>query len=307
MSARALVTPETVSRHWGFAPQRRITASSESLSAAVWRFEKHSTFELSGPASETTNLISMTLNGTHDHTYFGDGRRKWSRLHPAFHMNVVVVGEQPRGIVRTERPFDCLHVYVPHALVEQAAVESCGVNSGRTVSLVDPMCSRDPFVEQICRQMIHEIACSDGCSRMMIDCLGQQLIVRLIRQHSSLSGTKVLGAKSGPGYRDWRLRRAIDYLDAHLSDDVGLDELTKVVSLSKARIAVLFREGTGEPPHRWLMKRRLARACELLANPSLSITEIAHRCGFASSQHLSIVTRRELAMTPSAYRQQLLN
>ncbi|WP_260860296.1 helix-turn-helix transcriptional regulator [Mycobacterium tilburgii] len=77
----------------------------------------------------------------------------------------------------------------------------------------------------------------------------------------------------------------------HLSADVGLHELAKVVGLSAGRLTELFREGTGEPPHRWLMNRRLTRACELLANPSLTITEIAHECGFASSQHFSVVMR----------------
>ena len=56
-----------------------------------------------------------------------------------------------------------------------------------------------------------------------------------------------------------------------------------------------------------LMNRRLARACELLANTSLSVGEIAHRCGFASSQHLAAVTRRRLATTPTAYRRQILS
>ncbi|WP_155768341.1 helix-turn-helix domain-containing protein [Mycobacterium colombiense] len=307
MKPLAFVTAEMIAEGWGLTPERRIRGSSGGISAAVWRFEHQLPFELSGPPVETTHLISVALNGNHHHTYFGDGRLKWSRLHPAFHMNMVVAGEQPRGIMKAERPFSCLHVYVPHAFVERAAVEIGATKSSRTVSLIDPMCSRDPFVEKICRQMIREMVRPDGCSRMMIDCLGQQLVVRLIRQHSNLSGTKALGARSGPGYRDWRLRRAIEFLEAHLSDDVGLDEVAQAVGLSTARLATLFREGTGDPPHRWLMSRRFARACELLGDPSFSITEIAHRCGFASSQHLSAVTRRRLAMTPTDYREQFLS
>ncbi|OBJ85880.1 AraC family transcriptional regulator [Mycobacterium sp. 1245852.3] len=295
-----------IAEGWGLKPERHIRGSSGGVSAAVWRFESQSPLELFGPPAETTHLISIALNGKHHHTYFGDGRLKWSRVHPAFHMNMVVAGEQPRGIVKAERPFSCLHVYVPHAFVERAAVEIGAMKSAGSVTLIDPMCSRDPFVEGISRQMIREMACPDGCSRMMIDSLGQQLVVRLIRQHSSLSGTRALSARSGPGYRDWRLGRAIGFLEAHLSDDVGLDDVAQEVGLSPARLTTLFREGTGDPPHRWLMNRRVARACELLGNPSFSITEIAHKCGFASSQHLSAVMRRRLVMTPTAYRQQVL-
>lgn len=249
----------------------------------------------------------MPVSGLHHHTYFGNGRRKWSGAHPAFHMNLVVAGEQPRGVFASEQPFTYLHVYMPHAMVERLAVESGAIQRGRTVVLVDPMCSPDPFVEAICRQILREMTTRDGCSSMMIESLGQQLAVRLIRRHSTVSGSEMFGEKSGPGYRDWRLRHAIEYLEAHLSDDVSLTELAKLVGLSTARLTTLFREGTGEPPHRWFMNRRFARALELLGTPSLSITEIAHQCGFASSQHLATVTRRQLAITPTAYRRQLLS
>lgn len=306
VSAPTTSTPENVARRLGFAPERTITTPDQTLSAAIWRFENNSSYDVFGPANESLDLVSMPVSGHHHHTYFGNGRRKWSGIHPTFHMNMVVAGEQPRGIFVSQQPFTYLHVYVPHVMVERLAVESGAVETGRTVTLIDPMCSRDPFVESICRQVLREMRVGDRCSRMMIDFLGRQLVIRLIRQHSNLSGSGAFAERSGPGYRDWRLRRAIEYLEAHLSEHVGLSDVAEVVGLSTARLAALFHEGTGEPPRRWLMNRRFERACELLGNASLSITEIAHRCGFASSQHLAAVTRRRLGTTPTAYRRQVL-
>jgi AraC family transcriptional regulator len=306
VSSAVNATPHNVARRLGFAPERCITTPGDAMSAAIWRFRQKSSYELTCRANENIDLVSMPVSGHHHHTYFANGRQKWSCVHSAFHMNIVAAGEQPRGVFTSEHPFTYLHVYMPHTMVEHLAAESGAMRSGRTVVLVDPMCSRDPFVEAICRQILHEMSMRDGCSRMMFESLGQQLAVRLVRRHSSLSGSPVFAENSGPGYRDWRLRRAIEYLEAHLSDDVGLTELADIVGLSTARLTALFREGTGEPPHRWLMNRRFARALELLANPSLSITEIACRCGFASSQHLATVSRRRLAMTPTDYRRQLL-
>jgi AraC family transcriptional regulator len=307
MSSRGVLTPDDVAAPLGFPPERRITAFGGSLSAAIWRFQNKSLYELKNCANQDTDIVGMAITGRHHHTYFGDGRLKWSRVLPAFRMNLVVAQEQPRGLFTSEQPFTYLHVYVPHVMVERAAVESGAINGADTVTLIDPMGSPDPFAESICRQMIREMSRGDDSSRMMIDVLGQQLVIHLIRQHSSVSGSKAFADKTGPGYRDWRLRNAIDYLEAHLADDIGLDDVAAVVGLSTAHLADLFRQGTGEPLHRWLMNRRLARACELLADPSLSVTEIAHRCGFASSQHLAAVTRRRLATTPTAYRRQILS
>jgi AraC family transcriptional regulator len=307
MSSRGVLTPDDVAAPLGFPPERRITAFGGSLSAAIWRFQNKSLYELKNCANQDTDIVGMAITGRHHHTYFGDGRLKWSRVLPAFRMNLVVAQEQPRGLFTSEQPFTYLHVYVPHVMVERVAVECGAINAADTVTLIDPMGSPDPFAESICRQMIREMSRGDDSSRMMIDVLGQQLVIHLIRQHSSVSGSKAFADKTGPGYRDWRLRNAIDYLEAHLADDIGLDDVAAVVGLSTAHLADLFRQGTREPPHRWLMNRRLARACELLADPSLSVTEIAHRCGFASSQHLAAVTRRRLAMTPTAYRRQILS
>jgi AraC family transcriptional regulator len=290
----------------GFDPDRRITSHAETVSAAIWRFPAGPSYELDGPANAHTDIVVMPVTGRCHHTYVGDGRPKWSRIHPAFHPNLIASGEQPRGIFTSPREFSMLHVYVPHAMVERLAVESGAGGAGGSVTLIDPMCAHDPFVENICRSILHEMAQPDRCARLAMDVLGQELAIRLLREHSNLSGAIAHVVKAVPGKRDWRLRRAIDYLEAHLADQIGLDDIAAEAGVSPAHVTNLFHDGTGEPPHRYLMRRRFERACELLGNPALSVTEIAHLCGFASSQHLAAVVRKRLATTPTAYRRELL-
>jgi len=302
----APITPDTVALWWGFAPDKAITSLNGVVSAAVWRFSQPAVYELHGYADNQTDVISISIAGHHHHTYFADGKQKWSRMHPAFHFNLVPAGEQPRGIFDSKRPFSYLHVYLPHGLVKRLAAESLAIPEGRDVTLIDPMCSRDPHVESICRQFLREMTYSDECSRLAIDVLAQQLAIRLLRQHSNIAGSTIT-ARSGAGYRDCRLRRAMEYLEAHIGDDVSLAEVATSVGLSTTHLANLFRQGTGEPPHRWLMRHRLERACDMLQTPHLSVTEVAMRCGFASSQHLATAMRRLLATTPTDYRRTVLS
>jgi AraC family transcriptional regulator len=306
MNAQPVMTPDNVARWWGLAPHRTITSQVESVTAAIWRFQHASFYDLEGNADENTDLISMPVSGQHHHTYFGDGRQKWARAQLPFHMNIVAAGEKPRDVFVSEQPFTYLHVYLPHAMIEGLAADSEAVEVPERVALIDPICSRDPQVETVCRQIVREMSQPDRCSRLVVDCLGQELAIRLLREHSNVARSRSLTASSGPGYRDWRLRRAMEYLEAHLGDDVRLNDVAAVVGLSTTHVANLFRDGTGEAPHRWLMRRRFEQACELLAKPHLSITDIAHHCGFASSQHLATVMRRHLATTPTAYRRALL-
>jgi AraC family transcriptional regulator len=261
---------------------------------------------MQGPATDS-NVISVPVKGSPYCTYFGDGRLKWSRLHRTFHMNVVTAGEQPRGMFESPQRFAILHVYLPHTTVERIAVESTCVSESRSIALIDPMCSRDPHIEATCRQIARELAEPDRCARLMVDALIQALTIRLLRSHSNISGSTALGARKTFNHRDWRLKRAIDYLEAHLAEDLGLDDVAGVAGISVSRLTTLFRDGTGEPPHRYLMRRRFERACELLGDPTISIGDVAYRCGFANPQHLAAVMRQRLAMTPTTYRRQLLS
>jgi AraC family transcriptional regulator len=305
VSSDAGKNPDTVARRWGVAAERAITSQSKRVSAAVWRFPPRSHYDLEGHADEHTHLISMPIAGRPHHTYFGDGRQKWARSHPPFHMNIVAAGEKPRGIYVSEQPFSLLHVYLPHSIIEGIA-DDIAEGAHREIVVIDPMCSRDPHVEAVCRQLIREMSQPDVCTPLVLDCLGQELAIRLLRQHSNVSASRSLAVNGGSGYRDWRLRRAMEYLEARLGENIALHDVAAAVNLSITHLTNLFRDGTGEPPHRWLMRRRFEQACELLAKPHLSITDIAYECGFASSQHLATVMRRRLATTPTAYRQAML-
>jgi AraC family transcriptional regulator len=125
----------------------------------------------------------------------------------------------------------------------------------------------------------------------------------LLRSHSNLAGTGRLARLDADRIAvDWRIQRAMQYLDAHLARDVGMAELAAEFGLSPGHLAAAFRRQTGLPPHRWLMRRRLERARDLLVGSCRSVTEIAHACGFASSQHLATLFKRQTGQTPSEHR-----
>ncbi len=102
--------------------------------------------------------------------------------------------------------------------------------------------------------------------------------------------------------RDWRIRRATEQINALLTEDVSLAELAAGVDLSPSRFNALFRAATGLPPHQWLIRRRIERACELLLDMAMPVTEIALSLGFSSSQHFATAFKHQMGTTPSAWR-----
>jgi transcriptional regulator GlxA family with amidase domain len=86
-----------------------------------------------------------------------------------------------------------------------------------------------------------------------------------------------------------------------LATPMTVRDLARHASVSERTFARRFRAETGTTPLRWLALQRLAIARELLEDGTLSIEEIARRCGLGSTDNLRLYFRRHLRTTPSAY------
>ena len=72
--------------------------------------------------------------------------------------------------------------------------------------------------------------------------------------------------------------------------------------MSRYHFARLFKDSTGVPPHRFVVRQRIARARGVLATPELSIAQISRLVGFRTPSHFTTVFRQVLGITPGAYR-----
>jgi AraC-like DNA-binding protein len=81
-----------------------------------------------------------------------------------------------------------------------------------------------------------------------------------------------------------------------------VEGIAEAVGLSPSWFKARFRREVGMPPAEYFLRRKVERALQLLANPSLTITRIAHRLGFSSSQHFAAVIRRYTGKTPKQCR-----
>lgn len=160
----------------------------------------------------------------------------------------------------------------------------------------------DPMVSRCMDQLLHEARLGNphgalGADGMILQLLGA--LVALRDRGSSSPGRS--------GLAPWQVKRVTQRIEDNLADDVSLSELAKLVGLSPSYFCRAFARSTGLPPHRWRLKRRIDRACELLAGTNLTVTAIATSLGFATPQHFSALFRDRIGMTPSAYRNERWN
>jgi AraC-like DNA-binding protein len=99
------------------------------------------------------------------------------------------------------------------------------------------------------------------------------------------------------------LRRAKDHVDRHYQRDLNLDELARVAGVSKYHFVRSFEAAYGETPIRYLTRRRIERAQDLLRHANLTITEICMVIGFSSLGSFSARFSQLVGQSPSAYRE----
>jgi transcriptional regulator GlxA family with amidase domain len=81
-----------------------------------------------------------------------------------------------------------------------------------------------------------------------------------------------------------------------------LADLAARANASPRTLERRFRAQTGFSPLQWLLAVRLARARELLETTALQVEEVAAKCGFPTAAALREHFRRNLGVTPTAYR-----
>lgn len=102
--------------------------------------------------------------------------------------------------------------------------------------------------------------------------------------------------------RSRAVAKATEYMQAELGSKLTLQSIAAVVGISITTLCHEFSSELGMGPHRVLVNMRLKRAQELLRFPRSSLSDIAEQCGFASQEHMTLVFRKRLGLTPGAYR-----
>jgi AraC-like DNA-binding protein len=102
--------------------------------------------------------------------------------------------------------------------------------------------------------------------------------------------------------RNRRILRARDAMDRRFAEPLDVPGLARVAHVSPAHFSRQFRATFGETPHRYLQRRRVERAMELLRETDRPVTEICFDVGWGSLGTFSRTFRAVVGESPSAYR-----
>lgn len=104
--------------------------------------------------------------------------------------------------------------------------------------------------------------------------------------------------------KDMVIQKTIGIMETRYSEQLSTQELALAVGLERSYFSTFFKQKVGMPPHRYLTRLRIQKACKLMEQNDLSISNIAESVGL-DAQNFSRIFKRETGLTPLQYKQKL--
>ncbi|MEO6002358.1 MAG: DNA-binding transcriptional regulator [Opitutus sp.] len=102
---------------------------------------------------------------------------------------------------------------------------------------------------------------------------------------------------------DPKVSAAVRYIRTHAVEGIDVGDVLAAVPISRTLLERKFKRLFGHTPHEHILRTKLARVRAMLVETDLPVALIAERAGFEHTEYLSVAFRREMGVTPSAYRQ----
>jgi AraC-like DNA-binding protein len=272
------------------------------IGVARWMRPVRSEIDTGAVILDDTYVIGVSLRLTHT-AFFHEDRLIFSGYVLPGMFQLTSPGSSARAIFYNT--CDVLHLFVPHMMLHSFASEVCAERDIQHRLRGNPAIVYDSCIQRLALALMAADQSFLTYGRLYIDSIGVALLSRLVELLGS--SPEPLSSARRPGLPHWKLKRAIDYIEAHLATSISLEDVANAAGLTRMHFAAQFRATTGVRPHDYLMKRRVERAQELLVGEKITLIDVAQRVGFQSQSHFTTVFRRFVGATPKVWRDERLS
>lgn len=198
---------------------------------------------------------------------------------------------------------EMLHLYLPQNLFGNLdSLDGSSVDSG----LMYTGGFYDPLVQHIGLAIAEELQAEQSAGRIVLDSLALALSARMLQHYTRQEPSKLSGqffdGKASGALDHARLNRVLEFMYQNLGADITLEELAGVACLSVYHFARAFKLATGSAPVHYFTDLRVARAKALLADPTVTVEDVAFSTGFSSGTNFARAFKKSVGLSPTQYR-----
>ena len=154
-----------------------------------------------------------------------------------------------------------------------------------------------------CEEIALEQKRNDPASALMIKCLVMKLIVLLLKERHIHADGHARHDFSLEKYEKTNIVDAIvTFMNENYMQPISLARISENAYLSPVYISRVFKELMGEAPINYLIRVRLAKACEMMQqSPDISIRQVAAAVGYDDAYYFSKLFKKHYGVSPREY------
>jgi AraC-like DNA-binding protein len=107
----------------------------------------------------------------------------------------------------------------------------------------------------------------------------------------------------GTNQKDIYLKKTFQYIEANYSRNISISQIAQNINLHKNYFSNFFKNNIGITAQEYVINYRINKACELMKNPLLSISDIARSVGYTDPLGFSKIFKRIKGKSPKNYRE----
>ncbi|EIF33180.1 DNA-binding domain-containing protein, AraC-type [Burkholderia sp. Ch1-1] len=272
------------------------TAQRGNILVSRWTRNDTQPIEVVNPGSAACHCFAMNLKCT-SLTFSHAGRTLVRGRVTAGALQITAPEVACRAVF--ESPGDVLHLFVSQQVLSECFEDTFGRPHAGDIRIDDPRLVRDPALERLGQALAVSQSDDAALGKVFTDSVSLAIVSRVIVRHFTAKDRQTREASALPL---WRLNRAIEFVDAHLAEPIGLADIANSTGLTRMHFASQFRRATGMRPHEYLLRRRIDHAQQLLRESKHNVLDVALSCGFRSQAHFTTVFKRLVGETPYCWR-----
>jgi AraC family transcriptional regulator len=199
-------------------------------------------------------------------------------------------------------PLKTLHLHL-NADMFLRTVQQAVDRDPRGVMVQERTGFQDPLLAHIGLSLQQELQypAPEAQGKLYAETAAQMLAVHLLRHYTTTDG---FFREYSRKLSSHQIQRLTTFILDHLNQNLSLEMLAEQVGFSPYHFARLFRQTTGESPHQFVLRQRLAVAQRLLKETDLPLAHVASEVGIPNQSHFTQAFKRRWGITPLAYRQE---
>jgi len=202
-------------------------------------------------------------------------------------LTTMIICAKPGQVRHTKFPFKCLYI---HMVVPPGIMHDILMNSPDFLETENTM-----EYKQIFSEMINLYNNFSDVEDIKIYSLILDIIYRIKNDVSKQHKIKATNNNISV------IEKTLNYIDNHLTEDLSLERLSEITSISPIHFHNIFKTSTGKTLRKYVEEQRIKKAINLLFTTNYTLTQIAYECGFGSQSYFSYAFKRKMNYSPRDY------